>query len=44
MDRNVACTETEKKEKYLDLCVELQSLWTIKVVVVSLVFGALGVQ
>ena len=29
-------------EKYLDMSVELQSLWNTKVVVVPLVFGALG--
>ena len=42
LDRNVGCKETEKIEKYLDLSVELQSLWDTKVVVVPLVFGALG--
>ena len=42
MDRNVDCKETEKIEKYLDLSVELQSLWNTKVLVVPLVFGALG--
>ena len=42
MNRNVDCKETENIEKYLDLSVELQSLWNTKVVVVPLVFGALG--
>ena len=33
----------EKKiEKYLDLAIELQSLWNTRVEIVPLVFGALG--
>ena len=42
MDINVASREIEKIDKYLDLRVELQTLWNTRVVVVSLVFGTLG--
>ena len=42
MDRNVVSKETEKIDKYLNLRIELQTLWNTRVVVVPLVFGALG--
>ena len=42
MDRNVTCKESEKIEKYLDLVVELQTLWNTKVTVVPLAFRSLG--
>ena len=32
----------EKIEKYLDLVIELQSLWNTRVEIMALVFGALG--
>ena len=42
MDRHVIDKHREKAEKYLDLAIELQSLWNSKIEVVPLVFGALG--
>ena len=42
MDRHVIDKHGEKAEKYLDLAIELQSLWNSKIEVVPLVFGALG--
>ena len=42
MDRNFIDKHREKAEKYLDLAIELQSLWNSKIEVVPLVFGALG--
>ena len=42
MDRHVVDKHREKIEKYLDLTIELQSLWNTRVEIVPLVFGALG--
>ena len=42
MDRHVVDKHGEKIEKYLDLAIELQSLWNTRVEIVPLVFGALG--
>ena len=41
MDRHVVEKYGEKNEKYLDLAIELQSLWNTSVEIVPLVFGAL---
>ena len=41
MDRHVIDKHREKAEKYLDLAIELQSLWNSKIEVVPLVFGVL---
>ena len=42
MDRNVVSLETEKIDKYINLTVELQTLWNTRVFVVPLVVGASG--
>jgi len=42
MDRHVIVKHQEKIDKYLDLAIELQVLWNTKVVILPLVFGALG--
>ena len=42
MNRHVIDKHREKAEIYLDLAIELQSLWNSKIEVVPLVFGALG--
>ena len=41
MDRHVVDKHGEKIEKYLDLAIELQSLWNTRVEIVTLVFGSL---
>ena len=41
MDRNVIDKEKEKKDKYLNLLIELQRLWDTKIDIVPLVIGAL---
>ena len=35
-------TESEKKDKYLDLARELKKLWNMKVTIVPIVIGAFG--
>ena len=35
--------ESEKKDKYLDLAIELKKLWNINVTVIQIVNGALGI-
>ena len=35
--------ESEKKDKYLDLAWELKKLWNMKVTIISIVIGALGI-
>jgi len=42
MDRHVVDKHRDKAEKYLDLAVELQTLWNTRVEIVPLIFGALG--
>ena len=42
MDRHVIDEHREKTEKYLDLAIELQTLWNVRFEVIPLVFGALG--
>ena len=42
MDRHVIDKHREKTEKYLDLAIELQTLWNVRFEVIPLVFGALG--
>ena len=41
-DYRVNLKENEKTDKYLDLARELKKLWNMKVMVVSIVIGALG--
>jgi len=41
MDRHVVDKHRDKAEKYLDLAVELQSLWNTRIEVMPLIFGAL---
>ena len=41
-DQNIAIKEQEKIDKYQDLRTELQKIWNVKVVVISVVIGALG--
>jgi len=40
--RHVVEKHREKIEKYLDLAIELQTLWNTQIEIVPLVFGALG--
>ena len=42
MDRHVIDEHREKTEKYLDLAIELQTLWNVRFEVIPLVFGTLG--
>ena len=42
MDCHVVDKHGEKIEKYLDLAIELQSLWNTRVEIVPFVYGALG--
>ena len=35
--------ETEKIDKYQELCVEIQQLWNMRTVVIPIVVGTLGV-
>ena len=41
-DRNIALKEIEKKGKYKDLELEIQTMWHMKTVVIPVVVGALG--
>ena len=42
-DHKVKLTESEKRDKYLDLAREMkEKLWTMKVTVIPIVIGALG--
>ena len=41
-DHKVKLKENEKRDKYLDLARELKKLWNMKVMVIPVVFGALG--
>lgn len=34
--------ESERSDKYLDLTIELRTLWNMKMTVISVVIGALG--
>ena len=42
MDRHVIDKHRDKAEKYLDLAIELQTLWNTRIEIVPLIFGALG--
>ena len=39
-DHRVKLKECEKKDKYVDLAMELKKLWNMKVTVISIVIGA----
>ena len=42
-DANIASKESEKMDKYQDLCIELQRLWNLRTVkVIPIVIGCLG--
>ena len=41
-DRNIALKEIEKKGKYKDLELEIQTMWHMKTVVIPVVVGTLG--
>ena len=43
MDHRINLKEYEKKDKYLDLARELKKLWNMKVTIVPIVIGALGI-
>ena len=42
-DHRINMKESEKKDKYLDLARELKKLWNMKLTIVSIVIGALGI-
>ena len=42
MDHRINLKENEKKDKYLDLAIELKKLWNMKVTIVPIVIGVLG--
>ena len=42
-DHRVKLKESEKKDKYLDLARKLKKLWNIKVMMIPIVIGALGI-
>jgi hypothetical protein len=42
-DRNVTQKEAEKKLKYKRLCIEIQRLWNMKYMIISVVIGATGI-
>ena len=42
-DHRINLKENEKKDKYLDLARELKKLWNMKVTIVPIVIGALGI-
>ena len=41
-DHRIKLKECEKKDKYLDLAMELNELWSMKVTILPIVIGALG--
>ena len=41
-DRNIALKEIEKKSKYKDLELEIQRMWHMKIVLISVVVGVFG--
>ena len=41
-DHRIKLKECEKKDKYLDLAMELKKLWNMKVTIVPVVFGTFG--
>ena len=43
MEHPVKINESEKIDKYLDLARELKKLWNMKVTVIPIVIGALGI-
>ena len=43
-DHKVKLKENKQKDKYLDLDGELKKLWNMKVTVIPIVIGTLGVQ
>ena len=42
MDHRINLKKSEKKDKYLDLAIELKKLWNMKVTIVPIVIGVLG--
>ena len=42
-DHRINLKESEKKDKYFDLARELKKLWNMKVTIVPIVIGALGI-
>ena len=43
-DHRINLKESEKKDKYLDLARELKKLWNMKVTIVLIVIGVLGLR
>ena len=41
-DHRIKLKESEKKDKYLDLARELKKQWNMKVMIISIVIGAIG--
>ena len=43
VDRNVVQKEVEKKLKYKSLCIEIQRMWNLKCIIISVIIGATGI-
>ena len=43
VDHKVKTKESEKRDKYLDIARELRKLWNMKVAVIPIVIGAVGI-
>ena len=41
-DHRIKLKESEKKDKYLDLAMELKKLWNMQVTIIPIVIGAFG--
>jgi len=42
-DRNVVQTEAEKKLKDKSLCIEVQRMWNLKCMIITVIIGAIGI-
>ena len=43
-DHRIKLKECEKKDKYLDLAMELKKLWNMQVTIIPIVIGAFGTE
>ena len=42
-DRNVVQKEAEKNLKYKSLCIEIQQMWNLKCMIITVTIGATGI-